>query len=414
MEDAHPASTHPIRRLTARQCARAAGTLSRGLHRGSGTVISGRLLLAIEPRSVAALSRDRAITLVSGTNGKTTTTSLVVAALGNGPDVATNRDGSNTAAAVAGVLAASDASRLVLEVDEGWLPWAIQQTHPEAVVLINLSRDQLTRHHEVAAVASAWRDAMTEVPLVIANADDPAVTWAALAAQHHEWVSVGSTWRADSSVCPSCGDRCTVADSVWECSTCGLRRPEPRWELGDPLLRGPDVAVDLALELPGRFNRANAAMATVVAHVIASVPVHDAVARLGSVTSVAGRFERVRFHGHDLRIMLAKNPAGWLELLELIGQDRHPLVLAFNAEGVDGRDPSWLYDVSFTSLRGRTVAVQGDRATDLLVRLELDGVAAEHVPGSLAAATWKLPAGRVDVIGNYSAFRRVVSEVRRG
>jgi hypothetical protein len=112
--------------------------------------------------------------------------------------------------------------------------------------------------------------------------------------------------------------------------------------------------------------------------------------------------------------MLAKNPAGWLELLDLMVEDRHPVVLVFNAGGVDGRDPSWLYDVSFAPLRFRTVFVQGHRALDMLVRLELDGVAARHVPGSLASALWELPSGRVDVVGNYTAFQAVVKEVRRG
>jgi UDP-N-acetylmuramyl tripeptide synthase len=415
MTGAPEASTHLHRRLNfARHCARAAGTLSRRLHHGSGLVISGRLLLAIEPRTVAALSRGRAITLISGTNGKTTTTCLTVAALGNSVSVATNSDGSNTGAAVAGVLASTDAPQLVLEVDEGWLPWAVQETHPEVVLLTNLSRDQLSRHHEVGALAAAWRQALCDVPLVIANADDPAVTWAALAAQGQKWISVGSAWRADSSVCPSCGGRCETSGSTWECLSCGLRRPEPHWHLDGNTLRGADVEVELAPHLPGRFNVANAAMATVAAEMIGSVPARDAAARLCTVTSVAGRFEQVHVHGHDLRIMLAKNPAGWLELLELMGGDRHPLVLVFNAEGVDGRDPSWLYDVSFAPLQGRRVAVQGDRATDLLVRLEHDGVTAQHIPGPLAAAMWRLPAGRVDVVGNYSAFRRVVQEIRRG
>jgi hypothetical protein len=112
--------------------------------------------------------------------------------------------------------------------------------------------------------------------------------------------------------------------------------------------------------------------------------------------------------------MLAKNPAGWLEILQLVNENRNPVVLAFNAEGVDGRDPSWLYDVDFTPLRGRTVKVQGHRATDLLVRLDHDDVAAEPVPGPLAAALWRLPAGAVDVIANYSAFRRIVQELRCG
>jgi hypothetical protein len=112
--------------------------------------------------------------------------------------------------------------------------------------------------------------------------------------------------------------------------------------------------------------------------------------------------------------MLAKNPAGWLELLDLMAPDRHPVVLLFNADGVDGRDPSWLYDVSFAALDGREVVVQGHRAADLLVRLELDGVAARRVPGPVSAALAALPPGRVDVVGNYTAFRRALGELHHG
>jgi lipid II isoglutaminyl synthase (glutamine-hydrolysing) len=116
---------------------------------------------------------------------------------------------------------------------------------------------------------------------------------------------------------------------------------------------------------------------------------------------------------HQVRLMLAKNPAGWLELLDLLAGSDRPVVLLFNAEGVDGRDPSWLYDVSFESLRGREVRVQGRRATDLLVRLQYDGVAAEAVPGPLGAALSTLPPGPVDVVGNYTAFRSALAEVHR-
>jgi UDP-N-acetylmuramyl tripeptide synthase len=372
----------------------------------------------MEPHCVAALSQGRSITLVSGTNGKTTSTALAVAALGERQDVATNHDGSNTASAVAGVLATSDAPRVVLEVDEGWLPWAIQETRPEAVVLTNLSRDQLSRHHEVGAIARSWRQALAETPLVIANADDPGVTWAALAARRQVWVGVGGAWRNDSHVCPSCGDRCVAAEPAapprWACRGCGLARPQAEWEIQGHTLRGLGQEIDLTLGLPGRFNIANAAMATAAAATIDGVPMDQAAERLRSVSSVAGRFRQVRVHGHDLRVMLAKNPAGWLEILQLVNENRNPVVLAFNAEGVDGRDPSWLYDVDFTPLRGRTVKVQGHRATDLLVRLDHDDVAAEPVPGPLAAALWRLPAGAVDVIANYSAFRRIVQELRCG
>ena len=401
------------RLAVARYAALAAGVLSRRLRGGSGLVIGGRVLLTIEPHAVAELSRGRSIVLVSGTNGKSTTTALTVAALGNDTPVATNRDGANTAVAVAGVLGSTSARQVVLEVDEDWLPWAVEQTSPRAVVLTNLSRDQLTRHHEVGAVSSAWRRGLSDVPLVIANADDPAVVWSALAACRQVWVAVGAAWANDSWVCPACGDRCLRSGSDWRCRSCDLSRPEPDWWLDGDVLRTAGSAIPLVLGLPGHFNLANAAFAVAAAHHVQSVSTGDAAARLRTVQSVAGRFEHTHLLGHDVRVMLAKNPAGWLELLDLIGEDLHPLVLILNAEGVDGRDTSWIYDVSFAALGGRTVFVQGRRATDLLIRLQHDGVAATHVPGSLGAALELLPAGPVDVVGNYTAFRRAVMEVRR-
>ena len=351
--------------------------------------------------------------LVSGTNGKSTTTALAVAALGPHAPVATNRDGANTAVGVAGVLGSTKARQVVLEVDEDWLPWAVGQTSPRAVVLTNLSRDQLTRHHEVGAVSSAWRKGLTHVPLVVANADDPPVVWSALAARRQVWVSAGTAWATDSWACPACGDRCLRSGSDWRCHSCDLSRPEPDWWLDGDSLRTAGSAIPLVLGLPGHFNLANAAFAVAAAHHVWSVSIGDAAARLSAVRSVAGRFEHTHLLGHDVRVMLAKNPAGWLELLDLIGEDRHPLVLILNAAGVDGRDPSWIYDVSFAALGGRTVIVQGRRATDLLIRLQHDGVAASQVPGALGAALEMLPPGPVDVVGNYTAFRQAVAELRR-
>ena len=415
MSDAPCGASHPHRRLAlARNAAATAGSLSRRLRGGSGLVIGGRVLLTVDPAAVAELSRDRDLTLVTGTNGKSTTTALTVAALGPDPAVATNRDGANTGAALAGLLATTGERRLVLEVDEGWLPWAIDRTSPRAVVLTNLSRDQLSRHHEVSSVAAAWREALASVPLVIANADDPAITWAALAAHSQEWVAAGERWTSDSWVCPACSSRLKRSGADWACSSCELRRPHARWWLDGASLRSAAVTVPLDLALPGRFNLANAAMAVVTAHLTGSVPTAESAARLRAVSSVAGRFEAVRVGDHDLRIMLAKNPAGWLELIDVLDRARHSLVLLLNADGVDGRDTSWLYDVSFAPLRGRTVLVQGRRATDLLVRLRHDGVAAEQVPGPLAAALRRLPPGRVDVVGNYTAFRGVLRELDRG
>jgi UDP-N-acetylmuramyl tripeptide synthase len=408
----------PLRRdwrvIAARYAARAAAAASRRMRVGSGLVIGGRVLLVTGPRAASALCEGRRITLVSGTNGKTTTTALAAAAHEDGRVVGSNRDGANTSAGLAGTLATCEEQRLVLEVDEGWLPWAVTVTSPTAVVLTNLSRDQLSRHHEVGALAATWRRCLDGVALVVANVDDPHIVWPALGARAQVWVSVGERWTADSLVCPACGGHCRRDGQEWACGSCGLHRPHPDWWLDGATLCGPGARVPIVLDLPGQFNIGNAALALVAAHVTDGVPLEEAAGRLAEMRSVAGRFELIQFGAHELRVMLAKNPAGWLELIELMAPDRNPVVLLFNADGVDGRDPSWLYDVSFAELKGREVVVAGRRAADALVRLELDGVPARRVRGGVSDALADVPPGRVDVVGNYTAFRRALRELHHG
>jgi len=399
----------------ARQGARAVAAVARRVRGGSGNVIAGRVLLMATPSAAAGLSRGRRITLVSGTNGKTTTTGLLAAALGGDGVVGSNRGGANTSVGIAGTLAATRDRRMVLETDEGWLPWVITRTRPVSVLISNLSRDQLSRHHEVGSVSRAWRTALAGVPLVVANADDPLVVWAAMAAERQVWVAAHISWTQDSLVCPKCGARVRHEDGGWHCTECDLRRPRPDFWLDGATLHGPGGRqVPLALGIPGRFNLGNAALAVATAHAD-GVPLDEAAQRVAAVPAVSGRFEQVRHGDHELRLMLAKNPAGWLELLAMMADDRRPVVLCFNAEGVDGRDPSWLYDVSFTALRGRTVWVTGRRATDLLARLAVDGVEARRAPAGLLSVLPQVPAGPVDVVGNYTAFQAAREELgRRG
>ena len=108
--------------------------------------------------------------------------------------------------------------------------------------------------------------------------------------------------------------------------------------------------------------------------------------------------------------MLAKNPAGWDELLDLVGAGSAPLVVSINARVADGADPSWLWDVPFERLAGRTVVATGERYRDLSVRLHYAGVAhtTEADPVRAVAAAAATGGGAdtlVDVIGNYTAFQ---------
>jgi lipid II isoglutaminyl synthase (glutamine-hydrolysing) len=388
---------------------RAVSWLSRATGRGAGEVIGGRVVLALAPEAPRRLARGHDVALVSGTNGKSTTTRMLAAALEVLGPVDTNGTGANTAAGFVAALVDSHAERVVLETDEGWLPWAIAQTAPRTVVLLNLSRDQLSRHHEVAHLAAAWRGPLADVGVVVANADDPDTVWPALAARHQVWVAAGQRWIQDSGTCPSCGGHCRRDTSGWGCA-CGLRRPEPDWWLDGDELVSRTLRLPLPLALPGSYNLANAAMAVAAAATLGVDPA-AAIARIRAIETVAGRYAWRRVREHRVRLLLAKNPAGWLEIVDLVRDTQNPLVLAFNSDGVDGRDPSWLYDVSFEALAGRPLVVTGRRATDMRVRLEMDGLAPTVVHEGLRAALATLPAGPVDVLANYTAFRDVLREL---
>ena len=393
---------------------RAVNAASRRLGRGQGTVAGGRAGLRIDSRLLEHLSAGRQVVLVTGTNGKTTTTRLVTVALAvGGYALVTNETGSNMPPGHVAALAGNDSPKAVLEVDESYLPRVLTATSAEAVVLLNLSRDQLDRTNEVRMVAGRWRAALAAAPRtqVIANADDPLVAWGAGAARSVHWVGAGLRWRLDAVGCPSCEGRIAFVERAWSCQDCGFARPEPEAELvsqGDGSALGvwsDGRSLPIRLTLPGRFNQANALMAAVAAEAC-GVAAADALRAMGDVDHVAGRFTVRTFGDRRARLMLAKNPAGWDELLDLVYAGEAPLVVSINARTADGTDPSWLWDVPYERLVGRMVVATGDRFRDLSERLRYAEVAHRTEPDPRRAV---MVAGEgsdamVDVIGNYTAF----------
>jgi lipid II isoglutaminyl synthase (glutamine-hydrolysing) len=402
----------PLRAKVATSLSRGAAALSRATGRGDGSVIGGRIGLLIDPNLLANLAAGREIALVSGTNGKTTTTRLTAAAIGVLGPVATNSLGANMPTGHTSALAKAGATPYaVLEVDEHYLNQVLTATNPKVVALLNLSRDQLDRAKEVAMMAALWRTALHDKPVhVVANADDPMVTWAAGDASAVTWVAAGQRWHDDSWVCPECGAHIERSGEEWWCTGCDLRRPIPQWEVsGTGVVDPAGTFHAVELQLPGRVNLANAATALAVAAEFGVRP-DDAIPHLAGVASIAGRYATVVRDQRTIRLLLAKNPAGWLEAFDMA--DDEPTLLAINARDPDGLDTSWLYDVDFSPLRGRRVFITGDRAMDLAVRLEVNDVAFEHVT-SFGRALAAVPPGRLEVIANYTAFQDIRAELDR-
>jgi UDP-N-acetylmuramyl tripeptide synthase len=413
----------PVRLRAAVRVGRVAGRLSRALHRGDGFVIGGRVMLAADPAAFAHLVAGRRVAFVSATNGKTTTTRLLTAAMAAAGPVLTNNSGANMPAGIVAALASPPrptpaSAPVVLEADETYLPSLLPHVTAPLLVLGNLSRDQLDRVGEVAMVARRWRTAFAATPglVAVANCDDPHVVWAAGAASAVTWVSVGNTWTADSALCPSCAAILRRDGDDWQCD-CGFERPTPSWRLADGALVDPDgVAHRLTLRLPGLANEANAAMAAVAAHLL-GVETGAALGAFAAVESVGGRYQVVRLGGRRVRLLLGKNPAGWAEMFGMLAPAPAPVVIAINARAADGKDPSWLWDVPFERLADRFVVATGERRHDLAVRLTYADVPHVTVADPFSAPPPELAdAGTgdgapLDAVGTYTAFRELL---RRG
>jgi len=379
-------------------------------------VIGGVVGLRMEPDLLRLLAADRQIVLVTATNGKTTTTRLTAAALGAlGQEVASNAFGANMEAGLASALGrAPNAPFAVLEVDERYLPAMIETTRPKVVALLNLSRDQMDRAAEIWLVARRWREVLGRHPEVhvVANADDPLIAWAAGGAERVTWVAAGQRWHEDSWCCPECGSHLQRDDLGWRCGECNFARPATRWVLdGESVVDAGGRVRELSLALPGRANRSNAVVALAVADFF-GVDMDQALPRLREVTSVAGRYTRLERRGRMLRLLLAKNPAGWLEAFDVLEPAPAPVLLAVNAQGPDGKDTSWLWDVDYRVLRGRPVLVTGERRLDLAVRLEADQIdftLAEDIDDAVD----RVPPGGLDVVANYTAFQQIRTTLGR-
>jgi UDP-N-acetylmuramyl tripeptide synthase len=405
--------------------ARASGRLSRRSGRGGGTTLPGRLLLRLAPDALARLGvkLTGGSTIVSATNGKTTTAGMITSALhAHGRIPVHNRAGSNMTWGVATALLEQQGTEGLFEVDEAWLPKVAEDLSPGLVVLGNLFRDQLDRYGELEHLADEWaevvaaRAGQTEFAL---NADDPLVADLGRDLQLRRrpgvtYFGIDDPSQAlpqlqhahDAKHCRRCGapyvyERAFVGHlGHYTCPNCGADRPRPdvvatRIELhgmkGSRVdITTPEGDIGVSLPLPGVYNVYNA-LAALTAAMQLGVPLERAVEGLERVEAAFGRVETIAVAGVPVSILLIKNPAGANEVLRTLrleagvgGNGSAPgldLWVALNDRIADGRDVSWVWDADFELLAGqvRRVVCAGTRAPEMAVRLKYAGVSPDTI-----------------------------------
>ena len=403
---------------------RAAGALSRRLHLGGGTSIAGLVAQSLYPDIVEHLSTQLAYgsILVTGTNGKTTTSGFIAAILSDaGLRVWRNREGSNLMRGIAGalVIRAKPDGNLrragqaisIFEVDEAVMPQAVQTLPPHVAVFTNLFRDQLDRYGEVDSVSARWFQAVSLLPdtaTLVLNADDPATAHLGESFRGQvvyfgiddlspdlsaEGLSADRHQAIDTRTCPDCGGELIYSVRYYShlghfrCSKCTRARPEADIRAVKVLSDGIDrlrIQVEtrtqqgeIVIPLAGFYNVYNA-LAAIAASQSLGIAWDPIVSGIEQFKPVFGRGERVQVEGRTLRLLLAKNPTGFNEVLRTLfsdGTTRH-LLFVLNDNIADGRDISWTWDVDFERMAQHTatLTVAGTRALDLALRLKYAGI----------------------------------------
>ncbi|WKG03160.1 Mur ligase family protein [Mycolicibacterium sp. HK-90] len=379
---------------------------SRVTGRGAGAMIGGLVAMTLDRSILRQLGQGRRSVVVTGTNGKSTTTRMTAAALATLGPVASNSEGANMDAGLVAALAgARDAELAALEVDEMHVPHVSDAVSPSVIVLLNLSRDQLDRVGEINHIERTLRGGLARHrdAVIVANCDDVLMTSAAYDSPNVVWVAAGGSWSGDSVSCPRSGEIIVRDGAGWYSTGTEFKRPDPQWWFDDTHIYGPDgLVLPMTLALPGAVNRGNATQAVAAAVALGADPA-AAVAAVATVDEVAGRYRTVQIGSHTARILLAKNPAGWQEALSMVDKHGAGVVISVNGQVPDGEDLSWLWDVRFEHFEDTVVVAAGERGTDLAVRLGYAGVEHSLVHDTIAAID-SCPPGHVEVIANYTAF----------
>jgi UDP-N-acetylmuramyl tripeptide synthase len=399
-----------VRKLFAIVLGKTVSVFTRVLGKSGGTALPGLVANFIYSNLTFRLTRalEHGSIIVTGTNGKTTTTRILRSILVEaGFSPIHNRSGSNLMRGVASTLIEKcslsgkiKADIGVWEIDEATFPYAIKHLKPKIVLITNLFRDQLDRYGEIDKIVNIWKSALTKISSetrVILCADDPTV--ASLGRNLETVVFFGFTDKtlaltslphaADSKQCPFCNKfltykRCFVSHlGNYNCPNCSFKRPTLNINCPQAQFLGidntqirlntPSGRLNLRFNLTGLYNIYNVEAAIAVALSL-GISLPKIKKALSKFKPAFGRLEKIVIGQKILLLLLAKNPTGFNEVIRTILWDKKPknILIAINDLIADSRDVSWLWDVDFELMKGqiKTLVISGIRAEDMALRLK--------------------------------------------
>jgi UDP-N-acetylmuramyl tripeptide synthase len=375
--------------------------------RGGGSALPGLVVEHVYPDFIQNTLADLpfGVVVISGTNGKTTTTKMVVELLeSQGLKVFTNRTGSNFTRGVAAALLGEidikgnlHADIAVLELDEAHAVHFVDKIPPKYCLILNVMRDQLDRFGEIDHTTNLLRHvANATTKAVVLNREDKRIASIAKSLTDKK-VSFFGLDESLLSLFPSDDNLHNHSSKVNTQKNANVILSKFSDDSATFLIDGKEITT--RLKLNGIYNVFNVAAALSLVRVIIGKNIDQTklINALSKITPAFGRGEILKVNNRPLELVLVKNPSGFQLGLKSFDPTNFATMITINDNYADGRDMSWLWDVDFTSLSKKGVdQVSGIRAYDMSLRLQYNEVPIEHIDMNIKSALKKFISSTAD------------------
>lgn len=372
-----------------------------------GTNFPGKVALKIDKNILSAVGNGYKVILVTGTNGKTTTTSMIYNILkSSGKDVITNSTGANMLTGIVSCFVNNFSFKdkgkekfAVIEVDEANVKYITKYIKPEIITITNLFRDQLDRYGEVYTTLEKILEGVKLTPntKLILNGDESLLGDLNVkndAVYYGFGCSINKNNKldenSDAKFCKKCKAPYKYNFVIYNhlgdfyCDNCGYKRPKLKYSVDKIMeltsshsfvsINGREVFINQ----PGAYNIYNALCAYSITSEI-GIDKNIIEKSLKEQKSSFGRQENIKIDDKDVKIILVKNPAGYDEAINTItlSNSNSDMTFLLNDNYADGRDVSWIWDVNFEKLKVINmdkIIISGIRLYDMAIRLKVAGL----------------------------------------
>lgn len=329
------------------------------------------------------------VVVISGTNGKTTTTKIVSELLEKqGLKVFTNKSGSNF---VRGVISAIlnnikitgkfDFDIAVLELDEAHAVKFAEQVPIDYALFLNVQRDQLDRFGEIDHTAELLQKVAKHTKqAIVLNREDIRVS--KITGPKRIFFGLSENMQKDFPT----DDELIAKDKNLTKTKRASKVTLEKLKNNNAIYKIDDENYPCKLSLRGTYNAYNAAGALALcATILPKVKAEKLVTDLADIKSAFGRGEIFTINDSEVELLLVKNPAAFQLSLTSFADNEHDYMIAINDNVADGRDVSWLWNVYFDLLKEVKITT-GTRAADMALRLKYDDVPTKKVEEDIAVA----------------------------